>query len=54
VSVHWQGIVLKYIGETYLAGGDPPRARDAFRQAAAILSELHHPDAEVLRTKYLE
>lgn len=52
-DVYWQGIVLKYIGETYLEGGDPPRAKDAFRQAVAILSELHHPDAEVLRTKYL-
>lgn len=53
-DLYWQGIVLKYIGETYLESGDPSRARDAFRQAVAILGGLHHPDAEVLRAKYLE
>jgi DNA-directed RNA polymerase subunit alpha len=46
--------VLKNIGETYLSAGDPVRAQDAFRQAVSILGGLHHPDAEVLRAKYLE
>jgi tetratricopeptide (TPR) repeat protein len=53
-DVYWQGIVLKNIGETYLAAGDPCRARDAFQQAVSILDGLHHPDAEILRAKYLD
>jgi tetratricopeptide (TPR) repeat protein len=52
-DVYWQGIVLKNIGETYLAACDLPRAREAFQEAVSILRVLHHPDAEVLRAKYL-
>jgi tetratricopeptide (TPR) repeat protein/transcriptional regulator with XRE-family HTH domain len=38
-------------GDTHLAAADPLPARRAWREALAILDELHHPDAELVRRK---
>jgi len=42
---------LTHLGDTYRAAGDPDAARDAWQQALTILDELHHPDADQVRTK---
>ena len=44
-----QAATLVRFGDAHEAGGALPAARDAWRQALAILDELAHPEAEQLR-----
>jgi DNA-binding SARP family transcriptional activator len=46
-----QTVVLTHLGDTHQAAGRPPAAREAWRQALAILDDLHHPDAGLVRAK---
>jgi hypothetical protein len=39
------------LGEIHSANGDRRAAADAWRRALAVLSELNHPDAVLLRSK---
>jgi DNA-binding SARP family transcriptional activator/tetratricopeptide (TPR) repeat protein len=45
-----QSRTLVYLGETHRALGSPAAARQAWRQALAILEELHHPEAAQVRS----
>jgi tetratricopeptide (TPR) repeat protein len=49
-----QSNVLTKLGDTHHAAGDLPAARHAWQQALPILDDLHHPDADRLRTKLNE
>jgi tetratricopeptide (TPR) repeat protein/transcriptional regulator with XRE-family HTH domain len=42
---------LVHLGDTWHAGGEPLRAKQAWREALAILDETGHPDAEEVRAK---
>jgi tetratricopeptide (TPR) repeat protein/transcriptional regulator with XRE-family HTH domain len=42
---------LARLGEAYQAAAEPVAAQDAWRQAAAILRDLHHPDAALILAK---
>jgi tetratricopeptide (TPR) repeat protein len=42
---------LTHLGDTHQAGGAPERARDAWRQALSILTELRHCDADEVRAR---
>ena len=42
---------LARLGDAYAAAAEPDAAQDAWRQAAAILHDLHHPDAALIRAK---
>jgi tetratricopeptide (TPR) repeat protein len=42
---------LVHLGDAYHARGDTGAARDTWRAALAILTDLDHPDAEQLRTR---
>jgi DNA-binding SARP family transcriptional activator/tetratricopeptide (TPR) repeat protein len=42
---------LAYLGDAHLAGGHPAAAIEAWHRALAILSELGHPDASLVRGK---
>jgi DNA-binding SARP family transcriptional activator len=42
---------LSHLGDTCQAAGELGQARDAWRQAIAILEQLRHPDAERVRAK---
>jgi DNA-binding SARP family transcriptional activator len=46
-----QAGTLERLGDTHNAAGDQCAARDTWRQALAILDELHHPDARGIRSK---
>ncbi|MEU5260964.1 tetratricopeptide repeat protein [Amycolatopsis sp. NPDC021455] len=50
---HPQADTLIRLGETHQAAGDFAGAHQAWQQALPILEDLHHPDAEVLRTRVL-
>ena len=41
-----EATILTHLGDTRHAGGDLPRARDAWHQALAIVEDLDHPRAE--------
>lgn len=43
--------ILTHLGDTHQATGDLPGAREAWRQALAILEDLQHPDADQVRAK---
>jgi tetratricopeptide (TPR) repeat protein len=43
--------VLAKLGDAHHAHGDGPGARAAWRQAAEIFDELHHPDADRVRSR---
>jgi DNA-binding SARP family transcriptional activator len=43
--------ILSHIGDTYHATGDGPATRQAWGQALAILDDLHHADAALVRAK---
>ena len=45
-----QSRTLVYLGEAHGALGSPAAARQAWRQALAILEELHHPEAAQVRS----
>jgi tetratricopeptide (TPR) repeat protein/DNA-binding XRE family transcriptional regulator len=42
---------LTRLGDAYQAAAEPDAAQDAWRQAVAILDDLHHPDAAQVRAK---
>jgi hypothetical protein len=42
--------MLLYLGQARGALGSPSAARQAWRQALAILEELHHPEAADVRS----
>jgi tetratricopeptide (TPR) repeat protein/transcriptional regulator with XRE-family HTH domain len=46
-----QATILDHLGDTYLAIDDPTAARDAWKQALAILDDLRHPSAGQVRAK---
>jgi tetratricopeptide (TPR) repeat protein/DNA-binding XRE family transcriptional regulator len=48
---HPQADTLVRLGDTHQAAGDLPEAHHAWQRALAILDDLHHPDADVLRTR---
>ncbi|HKF75035.1 MAG TPA: tetratricopeptide repeat protein, partial [Candidatus Dormibacteraeota bacterium] len=51
---HTQARVLTHLGDARHAAGQSQAARGAWREAAAILDALHHPDAGQLRARLLE
>jgi DNA-binding SARP family transcriptional activator/tetratricopeptide (TPR) repeat protein len=46
-----QADTLTHLGDTHQAAGDQPRARDAWHEAASLLSDLNHPDEALVRRK---
>jgi len=50
-EVSHQAVTLDHLGDTCLAAADPAAARDAWKQALAILEDLRHPAADHLRAK---
>ena len=44
-----EALVRRNLGAAYQAAGRPDEARDTWRYALAILDELDHPDADLLR-----
>ncbi|MCU1681424.1 MAG: family transcriptional regulator [Amycolatopsis sp.] len=51
---HPQADTLARLGDTHQAAGDFPAANDSWQRALAILDDLHHPDADVLRARLAE
>jgi len=47
----YEATILTHLGDTHHAAADPLAARDAWRQALAILEDLQHPDTNKLRAK---
>jgi tetratricopeptide (TPR) repeat protein len=48
---HGEADTLSRLGDTHLVAGHPRGAQTAWRQALTVLDELHHPNADQLRTK---
>jgi DNA-binding SARP family transcriptional activator/tetratricopeptide (TPR) repeat protein len=48
---YYRAHTLIRLGETRQASGNPRAARDNWQQAAQILDDLHHPDAESVRAR---
>jgi DNA-binding SARP family transcriptional activator/Tfp pilus assembly protein PilF len=48
---YYEADVLTNLGDTHQAAGDLQSARDAWQRALAILTDLHHPDADALRAR---
>lgn len=48
---YWEATILSHLGDAHAAAAGPGPARDCWRQALRILTELDHPDAEQVRTK---
>jgi hypothetical protein len=46
-----KAVVLTDLGDARHAAGRPEQARQAGQQAAGILDDLHHPDAEQVRAR---
>jgi tetratricopeptide (TPR) repeat protein len=46
-----QADALVNLGDTHQAAGDLAGARDAWQQAVSILDDLHHPDADQVRSR---
>ena len=46
-----QADTLTHLGDTHQSTGDLPRARDAWQEAASLLSDLNHPDEALVRRK---
>jgi DNA-binding SARP family transcriptional activator len=46
-----QADTLTHLGDTHQATGDQPRARDAWQEAASLLSDLNHPEEALVRRK---
>ena len=46
-----QATIRRHLGDVYQTVGDLRAAADAWRQATAILDEMHHPDAGLVRAK---
>jgi len=46
-----EATALIHLGDTHHAAGDPDAARDPWQQARSILDNLHHPDADQVRSK---
>jgi len=42
---------LTHLGDVHRGVGDLPAARDAYRQAVEILTDLDHPDADGVRAR---
>jgi tetratricopeptide (TPR) repeat protein len=42
---------LRYVGDCHHAAGDTDTAREEWQRALSILEDLHHPDAEQLRSR---
>lgn len=51
---YYEADTLTHLGDTFRAAGDVAAARDAWRQAQAILDELNHADAGQVRAKLTE
>jgi DNA-binding SARP family transcriptional activator/DNA-binding XRE family transcriptional regulator len=49
----YEAIALSSLGDVSHAAGDPRAARDAWRQALAILDDLHDPEAAQVRAKLI-
>ncbi|UKD56946.1 tetratricopeptide repeat protein [Amycolatopsis sp. FU40] len=50
-SRHPRADTLVRLGDTHQAAGDVRAAHRCWREAVLILDELHHPDADLLRTR---
>ena len=50
-NFRFQATVLDHLGDTHAAAGEPESARDRWQQAADILEDMQHPDAEQIRAK---
>jgi tetratricopeptide (TPR) repeat protein len=50
---HLEAETLTHIGDTHQATGQLEEARQALQQALAILDDLHHPDADQVRSRLL-
>jgi len=48
---YYRAHTLIRLGETRQASGNPRAARDHWQQAAQLLDDLHHPDAETVRAR---
>jgi DNA-binding SARP family transcriptional activator len=48
---HLESMVLTHLGDAQETAGNPQAAREAWREALGILDDLHHPDADRIRTK---
>jgi DNA-binding SARP family transcriptional activator len=48
---HLESMVLTHLGDSQETAGNPQAAREAWREALGILDDLHHPDADRIRTK---
>ena len=48
---YFRAHTLIRLGETHQASGNPQATREAWRQALAILDDLHHDDAAPIRAK---
>jgi tetratricopeptide (TPR) repeat protein len=47
----FQALALDHLGDAHAAAGEPDAAHDRWQQAAAILEEMQHPDAQQIRNK---
>ena len=50
-SIAYEAIIRHHIGDAEQAIGDGPAARDSWRQALALFTEIEHPDAETVAAK---
>jgi tetratricopeptide (TPR) repeat protein len=48
---YYEADTLTHLGDAHQANADTMRARAAWQQALAILTELDHPQAELVRDK---
>jgi DNA-binding SARP family transcriptional activator/predicted negative regulator of RcsB-dependent stress response len=48
---YWTADVLVHLGDSHLAAGAAAAARAAWREALEILEDLHHPDADAVRSR---
>jgi tetratricopeptide (TPR) repeat protein len=46
-----QAAILDHLGDAYLGAADPTAARDAWKEALAILEDLRQPGSEQVRAK---
>ena len=50
-DLHLRAEMLTHLGDAHQAGGDNEAARRAWQKALAILDDLHHPDADQVRSR---
>jgi tetratricopeptide (TPR) repeat protein len=48
---YFRAQTLIHLGETHQANEDQEATRDVWQEALAILNDLHHPDAALIRAK---